>query len=186
MESRLKDLRVYLSGPCENAPEDGATWRKQITPFLKDELGLTVLDPTCKPFKLSFSPNEEDEFKIVRNLRTEGKYQELAKCMREVVHVDLRMIDSSDIVICQLDADQPTYGTIDELVVACGQKKPVYLCCKQGLQYIPLWLWGRIPYNYIFKSLNEIKTRLLRIATCNSTILPQVTDKRWLFLNGAK
>lgn len=183
--SRLNSLTVYLSGPCENAADSGVSWRKELTPFLT-ELGLKVLDPTSKLFKMSFGRTEEDEFPHVKNLRNEGKFEELSKCMKEVVRVDLRMIDLSCLVVCQLDADQPTYGTIDELVVACSQKKPIYLCCKQGKKSIPLWLWGRIPYNHIYNNIEEIKEKLKTIAYCNDSELSNHIDKRWLFLNGAK
>src|SRR5687767_10125915 len=114
MESRLNGLRCYLSGPCERAPDAGGNWRKNILPKLK-ELGFTVYDPVNMPGELTFCKTKEEQFPYVQNLRNEAKWIELAKCMKEVVHLDLRFVDSSDLLIVQLDADIPTCGTIDEI-----------------------------------------------------------------------
>lgn len=182
MKSRLNNLRVYLSGPCENAVKAGADWRSEITPKLK-ELGLVVFDPVHKPTKLSFCNSDGvEEFKLVKKLRDEGNYKELARCMKEVVHTDLRMTDSADLLIVLLDGSSTT-GTIDEIVTACNQKKPVYLCATGGKKTIPLWLFGRVPESYIFEDLNEILARLDMIAFCGDNELPDFVDKRWLFLN---
>ena len=36
---------AYLSGPIENAENDGADWRKFITNWLKNNLGHSVFNP---------------------------------------------------------------------------------------------------------------------------------------------
>lgn len=181
--SNLKNLRVYLSGPCENVPDSGGSWREIITPKLK-ELGLIVFDPVCKNnIKLSFASSNKEEFNYVKHLRDKEDYETLAKCMKEVVHTDLRMTDCADLVIVQLDNLYPTTGTIDEIITAINQQKPVYLCSKQGKKAIPLWLFGRIPLHYIFNDINEILNKLKKIAYCNQDELKNEIDKRWLFSN---
>ena len=45
--NRLKRQRVYLAGAMDRVPDRGATWRENITPFLKD-LGLVVFNPIKK------------------------------------------------------------------------------------------------------------------------------------------
>lgn len=176
--SRLKGLRVYLSGPCEHAKDAGGGWRTEILPKLKD-LGLVVYDPVNMPGKLSFIDVKEKQFKYVKDLRDEGKFTELEKCMKEVVHLDLRFVDSADVLIVQLDVNSPTTGTIDEIITACNQRKPVYVCSKQGIKSIPLWLFGRIPLRYMFESLDEILKELSNIAYSDAN----VDCKRWLFVN---
>lgn len=184
METRLNGLRSYLSGPCENAKFYGAGWRDELTPKLK-ELGLIVFDPVHKNgAKLDFIDNNSEEFNYVKDLRNQGKFEELAKCMRSVVHLDLRLIDCCDLVIVQLDESVATTGTIDEICLACLERKPVFLCSKQGKKSVPIWLFGRIPLEYIFNDLDEILQRLKDIAYCDEKDLPKYIDnKRWLFSN---
>ena len=183
MKSRLEGLRVYLSGPCERAIVTGETWRNLLTPKLK-ELGLIVLDPVNKNgVKLSFSKDNSEEFNYVKNLREKGEFEELTKCMKEVVHIDLRMVDCADIIITYLDQDIPTWGSIDEAVTACNQRKPVFICSKQGMRTIPLWLFGRIPLCYMFEDLDAVLRQLKAISICSEEDLKVLTDKRWLFTN---
>lgn len=181
-KSRLENMRVYLSGNCENAVDNGADWRRKITPRL-DALGLTIFDPVHSNIDLSWGMHKDKQFDYVKKLRDEHKYEELSLKMKEVVKVDLRLVDCSDIIIVHLDASKSTTGTIDEIVTACNQKKPVYLCSKQGMQSIPIWLFGRIPYNYIFETLDEIIDGLNSIAFCPDEELPSRIDKRWMFVN---
>ena len=38
-------MRAYLSGPIENAVNDGADWRIEMTKWLKEKLNHEVFDP---------------------------------------------------------------------------------------------------------------------------------------------
>ena len=43
---------AYLSGPIENAENDGANWRESITPWLKDEIKHDVFNPVLATRKI--------------------------------------------------------------------------------------------------------------------------------------
>lgn len=178
--NRLKGMRVYLSGNCENADKAGADWRKEVTPKLK-KLGLVVFDPVHSPIELSFC-DKEKEFEIVKELRAKSEYITLAKIMKEVVRSDLRLCDVADIVIVYLNSKKPTYGTIDEIVTACNQKKPVFVVCEQGMNQMPLWLFGRIPLEYMCDSLETVLSKLEIINSVDKDNLPGWIDKRWMFV----
>lgn len=181
--SRLRGLRIYLSGNCECANNDGGDWRKEVTAKLK-MLGLIVFDPVNSPTTMSWGVSKKEEFDYVRNLRSEERYDDLANCVREIVHVDLRSVDSADVLLVQIDTSIPTYGTIDEIVTAINQKKPVYICSKQGMKTMPIWFFGRIPLHYMFEDIDGILTELQRIAYCSEQELHDTLDrKRWLFVN---
>ena len=47
---------AYLSGAMENAKNDGSEWRSEITIWLKEKLGHSVIDPVIEKriFWLSF------------------------------------------------------------------------------------------------------------------------------------
>ena len=49
-------------------------------------------------------------------LKNTGRYFELTQRMKEIVHMDLRMVDVSDFVIVYLDMDARPFGTIHELI----------------------------------------------------------------------
>jgi nucleoside 2-deoxyribosyltransferase len=179
--NHLKGLRVYLSGNCENAEKAGADWRKDITPKLK-KLGLVIFDPVHSNVPLSFC-NKQDEFEFVKKLRKDGDYVTLRKAMSQVVAADLRMCDVADCIIVYLDSEKPTYGTIDEIVTACNQKKPVYLVCKQGMKAMPLWLFGRVPLEYMCENLEQVLHKLDTIDKAKPEHLAGLIDKRWFFPN---
>ena len=143
-----------------------------------------IFDPVVKNgVTLSFISDVTKEFEYLKKLRAAEDYENLSKCCKEVVRTDLRMCDGSDVIIVNWDADVITVGTVDEIVTAANQKKPIYLCCKQGKKNIPIWLWGRVPLNYIFDSLDDVMKRLEDIAYAKEEELPNLIDKRWLFLN---
>lgn len=183
--SRLQDMRIYLSGACECAPETGADWRKEVTPPLV-ALGLTVFDPVHSDITLPCGISKQEEFIYVKKLREEGNYSELEKIMKEITHMDCRMCDCADILLVYLDSTIQTTGTIHEIIISVMQKKPIYVACKQGKKHIPLWLFGIIPHTYMFETLTEAVQELTKISKTSDKDLKTLDNKRWLFVNGIK
>ena len=100
--SRLKNLRCYLAGPIDHADDDGVGWRNEITSWLQTK-DVIVLDPCDKPIKNSyFSEIEEEKLKMME-LKSTGRYYELTRRMKEIVHMDLRMVDVADFLIVYLN-----------------------------------------------------------------------------------
>ena len=99
---RLKGLRAYLAGPIDNAKDDGVGWRIEMTKFL-EPLGITVFDPCKKPLAYAKYKEVEEEKKKMMQLKETGRYFELTERMKDIVHVDLRMVDVSDFLIIYLD-----------------------------------------------------------------------------------
>lgn len=177
-ESRLKGLRVYLSGPIEYSEDAGVGWRAKITPDLVD-LGVYVIDPTAERHEFSFSRHDKKELEIVSELKAAEKYDELTKCVKEVVRVDLSYVDRSDLIILRLDAEIPSIGTMDEFVTACFERKPILLFCPQGKKKTPSWIFGRMNHKYIFNNEDEIVDFLKELAFCDKQRLSELTDKRF-------
>jgi nucleoside 2-deoxyribosyltransferase len=126
--NRLKDMRVYLSGPIDKAADRGVTWRRNLTKTLK-ELGLMVFDPTVNITNRA----EEDDFGTIERLKAEGKYDEAEQYIRmHLLHTDLRLVDICDFLIVYIDPDVFVFGTVDEMVNACQQRKPVLAVVKGG------------------------------------------------------
>ena len=48
--NRLKGTTAYLIGPMEYSQDRGEGWRKEISVFLSEKMGIGVYDPCDKAF----------------------------------------------------------------------------------------------------------------------------------------
>lgn len=167
----LNKTKTYLIGFMEYG--DGRGWREEMTPFLR-AMGVTVFDPYKKPFT---NAPEEDEHthKRMEALMEQGEYDEVAAHFKQVRAFDLSMVDRSDFIVCYLNPDVPTYGTVEELVTAVRMRRPVFVSVEGGKKKTPKWLLGMMPHKYIYDSLDEIKDVLTRIDTGEK----EIDSDRW-------
>lgn len=133
----LSDARVYLSGPMdfvasrENEKRTG--WRSRLSQFLMD-FQTTVYDPWNKP-EVAGMPHygKEDEFSADK--RYEWTYEDSTRGDRiraelcaefwPTLHIDLRMVNSSDFLISYCPTNIYSVGTVHEIVMARLENKPV-------------------------------------------------------------
>jgi hypothetical protein len=133
----LDGSRVYLSGPMDfvasRADEQKFGWRNRVSEFLK-RLGVTVFDPWSKPEVRGFY-----EYGLESEKSTEGRNrwsygpgkkgaEARASCSGTfwpTLHIDLRMVDTSDFVICYCPTNIYSVGTPHEIILARQQRKPV-------------------------------------------------------------
>lgn len=133
----LFDARVYLSGPMDfvasRANEKAHGWRNRVGQFLKS-LDVVVFDPWFKPgvHGLKEYGNEGEATTSARTAWTYQQGPEGARARAEVaegfwpaLHIDLRMVDTSDFVICYCPTNIYSVGTPHEIVVARQERKPV-------------------------------------------------------------
>lgn len=136
-ENVLSEARVYLSGPMDfvasRAEEKRKGWRNRIAQFL-NEFGTTVYDPWNKPDVVGMRHyGKEDEFSAQK--RYDWTYEDSAhgdRCRAELcaefwptLHIDLRMVDTSDFLISYCPTNIYSVGTVHEIVMARLQHKPV-------------------------------------------------------------
>lgn len=132
----LKDSRVYLSGPMDfvasRAEEKKSGWRTRIDQFLT-RYGVTVFDPWNKP-EVAGMPHygKEDEFSTSK--RKDWNYDgesgdkiraQLCEEFWSTMHIDLRMVDTSDFLVAYVPTNVYSVGTVHEIVMARLQSKPV-------------------------------------------------------------
>lgn len=172
----LSKSRVYLCGAIDAAKDGGQTWRKELTPFLQ-ELGIEIFNPCEKPTHLL---NETAEsVKLRHQLKKQGKFDEVATLMKEIRHIDLRMVDVCDFLIVHLNNDIRTVGTIEEMAVSNFSKKPILIHIEQGKENIPDWILGMIPHSFIFSTWKELREYLVQVND-GGRVLSKYEDDRWL------
>jgi len=136
----LQGARVYLSGPMDfvasRAAEKQSGWRNRVGQFLQ-EMGVTVFDPWLKPDVRGLHEYGREDEKTGERIRRRWTYeggrkgaQERAWCSRqfwETLHIDLRMVDTSDFMISYCPTNIYSVGTPHEIIMATLQHKPVLL-----------------------------------------------------------
>lgn len=180
MGNNLKGSRFYLSGPMDYCSERGAVWRDWISPILKDQYHAKILNPLDKKIKGYSHLSEDKEFaEKRRRLIEEEKYDEVADIMKDVRHIDLRLVDRADALIVYLDYTKIMTGTLEEVFMANSQKKPLVIMCEQGKNKIPPWLLGTVPHSTIFSSWDSVLEYLNYVDGSEADIV--CSDGRWLF-----
>ena len=176
MKDVLNKTRTYLIGPMQYA--EGRYWREDFSEFLTG-INVTIFDPYKKPF---INAPEEDEktHEWMEELMKKGDWQspydstaecnfigsgydEVANHMKKVRNFDLSMVDAADFIICYLNAEVPTFRTMEQLSWAARCKKPTFIIMEGGKVKTPFWVMGMFPHKYIYNSFDEVKDILTKI-----------------------
>lgn len=133
----LHDARVYLSGPMDfvasRAAERQFGWRNRVSEFLR-EFGVTVFDPWFKPEVRGLHEygKEDDKTTSAREHWTweagDAGADQRSKCAEQfwpALHIDLRMVDTSDFVVAYCPTNVYSVGTPHEVILCRQQRKPV-------------------------------------------------------------
>jgi hypothetical protein len=133
----LRDARVYLSGPmdfvADREEEKKFGWRNRIGQVLA-ALGVAVFDPWFKPEIRGVEGygREDEKDSVARAGWTfedtkEGAARRAAsaEAFWPALHVDLRMVDTSDFVVAYCPTNVYSVGTPHEIILARQQRKPV-------------------------------------------------------------
>lgn len=153
----LQGARVYLSGPMDfvasRAAEKQFGWRNRVSQFLQ-EMGVTVFDPWFKPDVRGLHEYGREDIKSGERIKQRWTYADgksgaraRAWCARqfwETLHIDLRMVDTSDFMIAYCPTNIYSVGTPHEIIMATLQHKPVLF----------------VSPPIIFPTLHELRTHL--------------------------
>jgi len=178
---RLKHTLVYLGGSIDFAPDLGIGWREKITPWLENR-NIKVINPCNKWFMEEKFKEGQDFVNYRNNLKESGDFDELSKIMKEIRHIDLRLVDYASWLLVYIDMSIPHFGTIEEFTWANRCKKPSIIICKQGKKSLSDWAFGCIPHTNIFNNFNEAKEYIRHIDEDNN-----IDDLgRWVFMDYEK
>lgn len=170
----LKGSRVYLSGPMDfvasRAAEQKFGWRNRVSEFL-GRLGVTVFDPWFKPGVRGFHEYGLESEKSAKGRESwsfaSGKKgaKARASCSETfwpTLHIDLRMVDTSDFIICYCPTNIYSVGTPHEIILARQQRKPVLFVSPHvefpALQHLQKHLGDKDPKG--LKLLQELESQV--------------------------
>ncbi len=148
-------MRIYLAGAIEAAPDDGSTWRKEMTQFLEEELDWTTFDPS--QHEQDFLTEEEKahfrEWKVTDLKR-------FRSVIKKIIDRDLeQLLEKCDAVICLWDEYViQGGGTHGELTLAYDRDMPVYLVLGMPLKKVSSWIVGCTTE--VFPDFPELKKYL--------------------------
>lgn len=147
---------AYLSGPIENAENDGANWRESITPWLKDEIKHDVFNPVLATRKI-ISNLTNTQFREMKDTNP-TKYKNL---IRQIIDIDIKaVVEETDYLI--VDWNKSVFrggGTHGEITLAYYLKKPIYLVNHVPLDDLSSWISSCATE--VFDSFDDMKIHLL-------------------------
>ena len=147
---------AYLSGPIENAANDGADWRELITPWLKDEIEHDVFNPVLATRKI-ISNLTNSQFREMKETSPK-KYKNL---IRQIIDIDIKaVVEESDYLIVNWNKSVfKGGGTHGEITLAYYLKKPIYLVNHVPLDDLSSWIFSCATE--VFDSFDDMKIHLL-------------------------
>ena len=147
---------AYLSGPIENAENDGANWRESITPWLKDEIKHDVFNPVLATRKI-ISNLTNTQFREMKDTNP-TKYKNL---IRQIIDIDIKaVVEETDYLI--VNWNKSVFrggGTHGEITLAYYLKKPIYLVNHVPLDDLSSWISSCATE--VFDSFDDMKIHLL-------------------------
>ena len=176
---------VYLGGPIDFDPTGGIGWRVDWTNGLID-IGFKakqIISPTKKPLS-GTAFDLDNEADLIRDCREREDYEGMEKVVGAIMHIDLRLVDKSDLILAKFPLDKNgnrvfTVGTIHEIVVARQQHKPVLVVWEGGKKTASGWLLKLVGHQNVFGTFEELKEHL----RCVSQGEAAFSAKDWLLLD---
>ncbi len=135
--NHLRGARIYLSGPMDfvasRAEEKNTGWRNRVGDFLRAYDSI-VFDPWFKPAVRGLHQYGLEDVNTIDTRETwtfESSQQgdetrsACAENFWETLHIDLRMVDTSDFTIAYCPTNIYSVGTAHEIILSRQQMKPV-------------------------------------------------------------
>jgi nucleoside 2-deoxyribosyltransferase len=144
-------MLAYLCGPIEFAEDNGRVWRRKLGPFLRENLGHRVYDPSEDEQK-NLSGEEVKHFREWKTTDLER----FRRVVRKIIAFDLDLIENkADYLVCCWDALAKSAGTSAEMTVAFRKGIPVFLVSSLPPMEISGWMLG--CSDQVFTSVEDLK-----------------------------
>ena len=151
-------MKAYLSGPIENAKNDGASWRQDMTLWLKNNLKHEVFNPVLETKNIigHLDPS------IFRSMKKTDpiKYK---KIIRKIIKLDLEaVINDADYLIVKWDKSVlKGGGTHGEVTMAYWIKKPIFIVNSLPIDDMSSWIFS--CSDFIFNDFKSLKKKLTKL-----------------------
>ena len=151
-------MKAYLSGPIENAENDGASWRQDMTLWLKDNLNHEVFNPVLETKNIIGHINPS----IFRSMKKTDPI-EYKNIIREINKLDLEaLINDSDYLIVKWDKSVlKGGGTHGEVTMAYWIKKPIFIVNSLPIDDMSSWIFS--CSDFIFNDFKSLKKKLTQL-----------------------
>ena len=151
-------MKAYLSGPIENAENDGASWRQDMTLWLKDNLNHEVFNPVLETKNIIGNLNPS----IFRSMKKTDPI-EYKNIIREIIKLDLEaVINDSDYLIVKWDKSVlKGGGTHGEVTMAYWIKKPIFIVNSLSIDDMSSWIFS--CSDFIFNDFKSLKKKLIQL-----------------------
>ena len=151
-------MKAYLSGPIENAENDGASWRQDMTLWLKDNLNHEVFNPVLETKNIIGHLNPS----IFRSMKKTDPI-EYKNIIREIIKLDLEaLINNSDYLIVKWDKSVlKGGGTHGEVTMAYWIKKPIFIVNSLPIDDMSSWIFS--CSDFIFNDFKSLKKKLTQL-----------------------
>ena len=151
-------MKAYLSGPIENAENDGASWRKNMTLWLKDNLNHEVFNPVLETKNIIGHLNPS----IFRSMKKTDPV-EYKNIIREIIKLDLEaVINDSDYLVVKWDKSVlKGGGTHGEVTMAYWIKKPIFIVNSLSIDDMSSWIFS--CSDFIFNDFKSLKKKLTQL-----------------------
>ncbi|MBI89626.1 MAG: hypothetical protein CMG60_06010 [Candidatus Marinimicrobia bacterium] len=148
-------MKVYLSGPIENAINDGADWRKEITQWLKTRLGHDVFDPVIETRNIIEKYNAA-EFRLLKKTNP----VQYKKIFKDIIKVDLNaVVHDCDYLIVKWDESVfKGGGTHGEVTIAHWFNKPIFLVNFLSIEDVSSWIFSCA--DHFVNDFDDLKIKL--------------------------
>ena len=146
---------AYLSGPIENAHDDGASWRDDITQWLDNNLHHKVFNPVIETRSIIKNMDLID----FRTMKKTSPF-EYKKIIRKIIKIDLdAVVHGSDYLIVKWDKSVfKGGGSHGEVTMAHWFKKPIYIVNSLPIDDISSWIFS--CSDYVFDNFDDLKIKL--------------------------
>jgi hypothetical protein len=146
---------AYLSGPIENAHNDGAFWREEITKWLEINLNHKVFNPTIETRNI-VDQHDKNDFRLMKKTNPD----EYKNIIRKIIKVDLNAVaDKSDYLIVKWDKSVfRGGGTHGEVTMAYWLGKPVFLINSLPIDDVSSWIFS--CSDFMFDNFEDLKKKL--------------------------
>lgn len=181
----LSNLKIYLCGQVE-VDIYCAQWRNRMTRALHQvEPSLIIWDPLIKPQWVT-PESRNDSIALDKRVYVDpASTIDTWEANKEIRRVCKALVGGCDIVVARI-SKQFTWGSIDELEIACDRGIPIFVCYPDG----PFGLYGltglvsgpEMIREYIYSDEVELVAKLAGI-NGGTDDLPKRDPYRWLALS---